>query len=343
VGAELWYYEGRIQPLWFEFAAEPFTGSVEATRLVLGRAGPHWCDVSQYRCFLADAMMRAESKQAILLELVEEDRDIVDIALATDDIGANASDRVRPLVRAHQLWDLQTGSPLVLIAYGVPLPPAQGGRLGEHIVRLRLRSFDAEEGTVRDTSVTRRHRETGVPTDTMSRHAVGLIVLPAPPARLVWGVHFGWDDGMASASGGVNLPTSNQPVALSDLVVGRTTGALLWQHHGRSVSVGALQANPVSEPIPIYYQIRTTQPMATARTTIALHRMERGTPESRAALSVGFESPLTVGLNEATPTIDASQLSPGAYELRVMVLGNGRELAAERRAPLNLYDREGAK
>lgn len=337
VGAELWHYEDRVQPLWFEFAAEPFTGSVEATRLVLGRAGPHWCDVSQYRCYLADAMMQAESKQAILLELVEEDRDIVDIALATDDIGANANDRIRPLVRGHQLWDLQTGAPIVLLAYALRLPADQDASEDGHFVRLRVRSFDAQQGATRDTSVMRLHRQAIASGDTMPRHAVGLLLLPEPSRHLVWGAHFDWGEGTASASGSARVPPPEQRVAMSDLVLGHATGGMSWQHRGRTVSVNPLQANPLDAPVPLYYQVRTTAALDGARTTIAVHRMERGRPEPKAALSVTFDSPLLRGTNEATPTVDASQLSPGAYQLRVIVQDADRAVVAQREAPLNLY------
>lgn len=341
VGAEVWHYADRVQPLWFEFASESFTGTVEATRLVLGRYGPYWCEVSQHRCNLALGMTKLPDW--LHLELVEEDREIVDIALATDDIGENASARVRPLVRGHQLWDLQTGDPIVLLAYALTLPADQDASEDGHFVRLRIRSFDAQEGATRDTSVMRLHRGPIASDDTMPRHAVGLFLLPRPPRHLVWGAHFDWGEGSASASGSTRVPPDEQDVALSDLVVGRTTGALPWRYRGRNVQVNPLQANPLDEPIPLYYQIRSAHGESGARTVISIHRMERGEPDATPAVSLAFDSPLAPGVNEGSQIVNASQLPPGAYELRVMVRGADGVVLTERRAPLNLYGQGGAR
>ena len=109
------------------------------------------------------------------------------------------------------------------------------------------------------------------------------------------------------------------PLALSDLVIGAASQRLVWDNHGAKITLAPLDAVNHSEPLSLYYQIRSDVARPKATTNVALYRIQDGRVADSAALQVVLASPLPAGISEAAPLVDVSRLPRGSYRLELHV------------------------
>src|SRR5690606_21691851 len=101
----------------------------------------------------------------------------------------------------------------------------------------------------------------------------GLVELPAPAGAYDVRVAVEEAGGKAGSTAllrGVALGAPRGTLALSDLVLGRTTGGLRWDNLGDPVMLNALNAYMPGDEAPVYYEASGLVPGRSYQTTLSV-------------------------------------------------------------------------
>ncbi len=327
---EVWLYDLNGQELLLNFEGEEFGGTVEATRLVTGVLGSYMCDVDVKRCNLnslsqMNAIARTRRGDEDLLSpeaverLREEDAHYVATATTTDDNSPRGLVPIETIAHLHRLWDPVTGERLALVTYALKsrdLAIQYNDSMRTAVVDLSIRQWAASRGTWNDTTIPKHLR---LPDTTLKRtHLTGFVLLPSSPGVTSWSLVATQPAGRRGISYDVSGDSlASGPLALSDLVIGAASQGLVWDNHGAKITLAPLDAVNRTEPMSLYYQIRSTVARPQATTNLALYRIRDGRVADSAALQVVLESPLPAGISETAPLVDVSRLPKGSYRLDV--------------------------
>ncbi len=316
---EIWVYEINGERLILDFEAEEFAGSVEATRLVTGVLGTYMCGVDPERCNMTNRAKTSGLPPARLEALRFEDAANVATATTTDDNSPRGLVPIETIAHLHRLWDPVTGERLALVTYALKsrdLAIQYNDSMRTAVVDLSIRQWAASRGTWNDTTIPKHLR---LPDTTLKRtHLTGFVLLPSSPGVTSWSLVATQPAGRRGISYDVSGDSlASGPLALSDLVIGAASQGLVWDNHGAKITLAPLDAVNRTEPLSLYYQIRSDVARPKATTTVALYRIQDGHVTDSAALQVVLESPLPAGISETAPLVDVSRLPKGSYRLEV--------------------------
>ncbi len=331
---EAWLYEYGDRRLILNFEGELFDRSQEPTRLVAGVLGHYLCGIDNSRCQLTMRLSCWEKPftcdpagtgySPISPERLEalrtEDKADIAIATTTDDNAVRVSHPIETEAHLSRVWDPATGAPLAVIPYAfragdLVLTPDSTGVSAEF--ELTLRQWSRATETWLATSIIRRLHYRGTPDD--QSWLTSFVVIPSAPDVSAWSLvaqqdtaHRGraWVDSLGAIGDGA--------LRLSDLVLGADIQGQRWiTTTGNMVPLGSLGAFDRGEPVSVYWQVRSTVPRDSVRTTMALYRV--GARREEPAFRVAFGGRLGAGLSEVRRDLGVDRLDGGEYRLELVV------------------------
>jgi hypothetical protein len=339
---EAWLYDIDGQRFIVEFYDEDFDGSVGPSRLTIGMHGNWLCAIDTYRCRLAMLIeMLAGTDAATLADadverLRDSDRVALQKAITSDDNSPRGERPMETVARLHRLWDMQSGGPFALVAYGLKesdLAVATSDTARTASVNLELRQWDPTAQQWYDTTIDRHWR---LP-DTSVRKPFVIGFLTAATGRSTDWSLVATQPGRRGRATQISTggPLADHSLALSDLVLGAPDG-LVWDNHGVSITVSPLGVFDRKALMSLYYQVRSDSARTHVTTTVAVYQVHHGVASDSASLRVAFTGSVPAGLSDVNPQIDLSHLDPGPYLLEVQ-LDDGHGAAVRRNAPLTLH------
>lgn len=346
---EAWVYQLDGQELLLNFENEAFDGSESATRLVVGVLGSYFCDIDGQRCRLtslsqADAAARthryatvpssAMVKPEEIQHLVVSDRKAISVATTTDDNAPRGRQPIGTVARLHRLWDPATGLPVALVTYAIRMKDlkASPGAAPEFDVELAVRQWDAAVGERRDTAFHQRIAPGGK--DDTSR--IGFLLLPSPPDVSAWSFMVTQSDQrLGRAFDDSGTPLSHGEVALSDLVIGSSGESFTWSAGGTPIAVAPFNAIPRTEPLHLYYQVRSRSAI-NVHTIVALYDVGVTRTNAMPSLQVAFANSFRAGISEEAPVLDVTRLRTGTYRLELRLEDDGHRGVVARSTTVTL-------
>ncbi len=261
--------------------------------------------------------------------LRETDREHLMQATTRDDHGVRAARTITTLARLHRVWDPSSGAVLGVVPYAVRTQDVAERRDTTTTFTLTVRQWDPGTGAWLEAAIPRALR---LPHDRpndgyLTGHAVvvsgaGVSAWSVVAAQdtIAWGR--AWADRSAPLGGGA--------LAISDLVLGAESQGQRWHTTGGTeVPLAPLGAFDRSEPMTLYWQVKSTTARDDLRTTVALHRSDGRNEEP--ALQIAFTSRVTAGLTEELREVGIGRLDGGRYRVEV-VLTDSRDGATVRRS-----------
>lgn len=320
---ELWHYERTMIPMSFQFEEEDFDGSAEATRLVAGRYGSHWCGVDARRCLYGMGNLGPTAEQ--LAGMREDDRHLLSASERFDTPSDSGALPLPLIARGFRVWDSRTGAPILLVSYAVPWPARDVG--GHLSLPLRVRT---RGGSNRDTVVVHDHRAASTPeADDHDRHAMGFAVIPRDQSAIAWSAELELSPShMARATGIASPPTERSGVSMSDIVASTEDSPIRWSVAGESQPIDPGMKLHKDRPLHLFYQVRYAgdRDIEGASTRIQVLPMksdgsEVGDPTRE--MVVEFPQEIHPGINDVGPLMDAGRLRDGIYLLEVLIIDTG--------------------
>lgn len=235
---------------------------------------------------------------------------------------------VEVVAQVDHLWDPATGIPTDLVPYTIiandlATHDGPGGPVATVDV---LFSRWGDRGT-RDTAM--RLSLQLANGSAKHRAFTGYIVVPTA------GGLNGWSLMMTQAelrSGGVYQDAKpaldSGALALSDLVLGASSQGLAWKPGGQEIVLAPQGTVLRSEPVELYYQVKSKADIASARTTIAVY--PEGSDSTAPAMHLAFDGPIHRGLNEVERGLVVSRLASGRYLFEVEVADPARQVTSRR-------------
>ncbi len=330
----VWLYDYGDRRIILNFEGESFDGSPEPNRLVAGVLGHYLCSIDNARCQLTMRLscwdlpggcdpsnpQWSPISPERLETLRTEDKADIAIATTTDDNAVRVSHPITTEAHLSRVWDPATGAPLAVIPYAfragdLVLTPDSTGVSAEF--ELTLRQWSRATETWLATSITRRLHYRGTPDD--KSWLTSFVVIPSTPDVSAWSLvavqdtaHRGraWADSLVLIGDGA--------FRLSDLVLGAASQGHAWPTTtGGHVALAPLGAFSRTEPVSVYWQVRTRAVHDSVRTTVALHKV--GVRREEPAFEVAFGGRLGAGLNEVQREIGVDRLDAGAYRIELVV------------------------
>jgi hypothetical protein len=331
---ETWRYDLDGRSLLLSFESEQGDGSEDATRLVTGVIGDHFCGLDVRRCVQGERALEAfewnahhrsppEDRRGIaveeVLDLQRQDAEQITQATTTDDNAPRPAVHLRLQAQYQRVWDPRTGRLIALVPWAVPVEDV--ARVTDQrtvAVRMDIRSYRATDQASWDSVVT---GELPVPPGGEDAHLItGLFSVATTPATSAWSVALRVD---TVASGRVFntavSPLAGGGVVLSDLVLGVEGRGVVWHPASGPVLLTPSAVFPRQQPVRLFYQIRSERAADSAQTSLALFRLGRA--GEQAALRLSFVARLGAGLTEVRRVVDLSRLEPGRYRLEARVSG----------------------
>jgi hypothetical protein len=340
---EVWMYHIDGKLLLLDFEPEAFSGSVAPTRLVSGVLGSYLCGVDTWRCGLTERSIGAsEGGPPLHPEDIEhvrqDDQAFISEATTHDDNSIRGERDIHVQARLHRLWDPLSGAPLALVTYAVPskdLAIETQDMLRTTSLDIAIRQWDPGQNAWRDTTVTRRFT---VPDTNVRRPTLtGFVVLPSSPGVSSWSVVVSQPAQRRGRDYDVSTPgLGHGDIELSDLVLGSAAQRLTWELHNVPISLAPTGAVDRTQPVSLYYQIRSANASTTLQTVVAMYRVKDGVEQQSAALQIEYDQPVRAGINEVAPTVDVSRLPVGAYRLEVQLRDANDHVLARRSVSLEL-------
>jgi len=242
------------------------------------------------------------------------------------------------LAQLQQLWDVVTGEPITVVTYGVRLEDlavAKDSSGGSHVlVDLVARWWLPASAEWQEDSLPSRFdvpaRRSG---DT---HLTAFKVYPGLGGIGSWGMVATQPDRRWGRAFGTSTPLDEGRIALSDLIVAPESRGLSWVHRGERIFLSPGGTLRRSEPLRLYFQVRSEGAMDQATTTIEVRRVRRGVADSVAAIGLTFAAPLRAGITPSNRLLDLAELPAGSYLLEVRVADKTGAFLARRTIPLEL-------
>ncbi len=347
---ETWRYDLDGAELLLSFESEQGDGSEDATRLVSGVVGEHFCGIDARRCFQGTRAWAAAQYNGFFAPPPQEregiglaemgrtqraDRDQIREATTKDDNAERFPDHLTLSAHLHRVWDPTTGRELGLVPWAVRVADLEvekvpGGR--ETSLTLALEASAPSAGSWWDSTTTRHLRMPDrLPDDAQ---VTGVLEATLPTDITAWSLIA--RQGHERGGRVFNLdssPLEQGPLVLSDLIVGAKRQGLAWNAGAQPVPLAPLGIVDHKEPVSLYFQIRSAIAHDTATIAITVSRTDGA--NDRDLISVAFASRLGPGLTEVQRELGAQRLDPGRYLLQVRITTSDG-LHAKRSTPLYL-------
>ncbi len=332
-GYVTWKYMVDGQPMLVHFREVDFDGSSGATDMAVGVVAGWQCGMDVARCLASQGYSIATAEQ-----FRQQDREYLAIATTRDDNSPRGRKTIRAVGLVYQLWDVATGAPLSIYAYGVRVsdlmitPDATGN--ARAAVAIAFRRWHPATAEWREDSLpSLLDIPEGHGGDT---HATAFRILPAEGGIASWGMTVVQDSTRWGRAYGNTTPLSTDSVALSDLIAAPESRGISWVHRGDRIYLSPGGIVTKQEPLRLYYQVRSQGELGGASTQIAMSPIVRGVVDSVPATTLGFTSPLHAGVNVSNRTLDLSQLPAGKYQLEVRVTSREGVVLAWRGAVIDV-------
>ncbi len=229
---------------------------------------------------------------------------------------------IRTTARFDQLWDLKTGAPVAAVTFSALV----GDLASEKEQASRVASFKImirtwEEATRRwhDTTVERQLR---FPASTPANaYATGQVTIPAPLGVTSWSIRiFQSADRRGRAADDRHTPIGEGSMRLSDLLVGSNSRYSTGEDDGPAFVLAPLGQVSRSKLLQFYLQAQSDEDHPRLKLFVAIRHMIGDSVEKTPDLELAFEGASLRGVNQYFHSFPISQLSPGNYQLQVMLL-----------------------
>ncbi len=338
---ETWRYDIDGTPMFVHFAESDFDGSSGTTTLVVGIVGAWQCGLDAWRCLLSDRVLPGMGgiPPEQLVRARDADREYLAIATTKDDNSPrDVKTPIRAVAQVHQLWNVATGEPLLIAAYGLRLEDLRLARdsTGREVadVALVLRWWEPDRGEWHEDSLPRLW---SVPaTRTGDTHLTAFKAYPGTGGVGSWGMVAAQPEGRWGRAHGTTAPLAAGPLALSDLIVAPESRGLSWVHQEERIFLSPGGTVQAKEPLRLYYQVRSEVAHPQATTSIEVRRISTRGMDSLPAIQVSFPSALREGVTPVNRELGLSELRSGRYQLEVRVADKSGAFLARRTVVIEL-------
>lgn len=244
---------------------------------------------------------------------------------------APAEYRTRVMAEVFRLWDPETGGPMRLTAWSVAVDGFW--RRNDSLPMEVSHRFSPRTGT---RSVNARREVASAD----RRHVVGADLAPYSGERAEWSLRVKVDrPSYGTEANGMLMALTQEPLALSDIVVGDSAQDLVVTLGQHDVVLAPRQAIARDRPLVIYFQVRSPTASESTRFTYRLRRIIGGVAVEDEELRISMVGTLAQGITPVEQTLGVSQLTGDHYELEIQVeIDTGR--VARGNASLHLIQGE---
>ncbi len=286
----------------------------------------------------------AQFRPEVAYKEIRRGRDAIAAGVTTDAFPRTFKRDLGAITQVYGVGLRPGEPPRILLTFAVPgrnLSPGDRGDGGAGIaypVSIRVIAMDRTQGIIRQLDTTRLF----VARDTLrgEQHLAGLLELPVPPGSYQVRMLVS-SPGLDAASGqgrdSVEVPAPNQPLFLSDLVLGREGSGLSWQYGGRAVALNPLNAFPHGTDAELFYELGGLTSGARYQVTTSVRRAPAD-PKEKPALQIAFDLEPLAAYQQVTRGIGLANLKPGSYLLEVTVKEAGTTRQVTRRRSLNILE-----
>jgi hypothetical protein len=227
--------------------------------------------------------------------------------------------RTRVMAEVFRLWDPASGDPMRLAAWSVAVDGfwRRNDSLPMEVShRFSPRGGSRDETTRREVASANR------------RHVAGADLAPYNGEHVEWSLRVKVDRPShgTEAKGSLEALTQ-EPLALSDIVVGDTAQQLVVTIGQQEVVLAPRQAIGRDSPLVIYFQVRSPVASDSARFTYRLRRITGGVPVEDEELRIGVVGSIGEGITAVEQVLGVSQLTGDHYELEVQVEADATRIA----------------
>ncbi len=226
-------------------------------------------------------------------------------------IVAPAVYRTRVIAEVFRLWDPASGDPMRLAAWSVAVDGfwRRNDSLPMEVShRFSPRAGPRSEHTRREVASAKR------------RHVAGADLAPYSGERAEWSLRVKVDrPSHGTEAKGTLEALTQEPLALSDIVVGDTAQQLVVTIGQQEVVLAPRQAIRRDSPLVIYFQVRSPIASDSTRFTYQLRRITGGVPVEDEELRIGVVGRLDEGITAVEQILGVSQLTGDHYELEIQV------------------------
>ncbi|MDQ2671004.1 MAG: hypothetical protein M3Y31_10255, partial [Gemmatimonadota bacterium] len=259
--------------------------------------------------------------------VLEEDRErgrrAIETGTTTDTHVLRFERALEPVVQAFGVRSAAAREGELLVVFAARAGGLTPGRYGEDSViaypmRFRLIA-ERTDGAVVRLDTTRLYATRRVLDD--DEFLTGQLAMTVPPGEYRLTVVLGdadWDAGARAGIAGLHVPGA-EPLAMSDLVLGRERSGQVWNAGEVRVPLNPLNTYPEGGAVEVYYQLRGLDVGTRYRTTIEVHRREAQDREP--SVRVGFDDVATEPVADVSRTVGLGRLRRGEYVLSVTIAG----------------------
>jgi hypothetical protein len=224
---------------------------------------------------------------------------------------APAEYRTRVMAEVFRVWDPETGGPMRLTAWSVAVDGFW--RRNDSLPMEVSHRFSPRAGPRIETA----RREVA---SANRRHVVGADLAPYSGERAEWSLRVKVDrPSHGTEAKGTLEAMTQEPLALSDIIVGDTAQQLVVTIGQQEVVLAPRQAIRRDSPLVIYFQVRSPVASESTRFTYRLRRITGGVPVEDEELRIGVVGSLQAGITSVEQTLGVSQLTGDHYELEIQV------------------------
>ncbi|HEX3927916.1 MAG TPA: hypothetical protein VHW65_07955 [Gemmatimonadales bacterium] len=239
--------------------------------------------------------------------MMERFRDCVDHELTSPCVRGGSQELSAKRLR---FW-APDGSDLSIVPFRFVGPVAEAGQ--PLAVTLRLKQWDDPQRLHRDST-----RRLLLPRADSSGKRDGVVGISGDDSLSSWDLSLAYAPDAVARDFEDGLPwTACASTCISDLAIGVVGQDPVIALGSASVPVSPADSFAARRPVTVSYQTRCIARCTTARTTIAVNRVDG--KEHGASIRLATTAPMRSGLTLAQRTLDLSRIKPGEYRIEVEI------------------------
>ncbi len=267
--------------------------------------------------------------QAPVRQVIREQREGAEAAVRTDTYLRRMATQLPVSVQLYAMGQPGKGSGQLLVAVALStrelLPSSSDGQLERFAMKIEVAAIDSVSGNVlrRDTTMT-FSAPRGQPRDGWM---AALMTMPLGPGQreVRVAVLQGTED-RGAVLGGRVYPAASRGLAISDVVLGRESTGLKWEHRGESLVVSPSDTYREGAGLDLFYEVFGLEPGQTYRTELSLTQVT----QAKASATLSFSDKATASEMGFSRRLVLQDLKPATYQVKIVIVEEGSGRRTER-------------
>ncbi len=267
--------------------------------------------------------------QAPVRQVIREQREGAEAAVRTETYLRRMATQLPVSVQLYAMGQPGKGDGELLVAVALStrelVPSSSDGQVDRFAMKIEVAAIDSVSGDVlrRDTTMTFSTPRSQPREGWMA----ALMVMPLRPGqREVRVAVLQGSEDRGAVLGGRVYPAASIGMAISDVVLGRESTGLRWEHAGESLVVSPSDAYRVGAGLDLYYEVFGLEPGRAYRTELSLTQVT----QVKASATLSFSDKATASEMGFSRRLVLQDLKPATYQVRIVIVEEGSGRRTER-------------